>query len=357
MATLADIAKKCGTSTATVSYVLNGQGEQRRISSSMQERIRAAAEELGYRQKSVKEKRAPRICVFWPEKNLETSLTNVITGVNTALYLENSPVELSIVPFGYNSLITQKAIWSAKFYDACIILSPNTADIETLSHRRAKIPTVLMNRSLPGYSCVTTDYIQVGRLAAEHAIAKGGEDIAVVNSNISLMGMSQRSREVYNVCSTYGIDASQKAFYCSNNIDEAYELGVRMLRMNPLPKVILCVYDTVAFGLIRAFNEAGIRVGQDVEVLATSSSYPQFFAKSTPSITVVDMKLTEVSQRATRLAIDIATGRIDRPTEIIIPPEIIYRESSPMPSMEQLQRLIERKRKYMVKDKAPTEKR
>lgn len=352
MATLADIAKKCGTSTATVSYVLSDQGEQRRISPAMQEQIRAAAKELGYeRKKEAQPERAPRIGFFWPERNLETSLSNVITGVNNALYLENVPVELSIVPFSYNALITQSALWSKKAYDACVILSPNTADMEVLAQRRTKIPTVLLNRSLSGYSCVSTDYAMVGRLAAEQAIAKGGEDFILVHNSFPHMGMTRRNREIQEVCKAFGIDAGQKTMYCSNSIDEAYELGVRLLRAPSLPKVILCIYDTVAFGLIRAFNEAGVRVGEQVEVLAIGSSYPGFFARATPSITIVDMKLAEVTQRAVRLAIDHATGRISAPTEITIPPEMLYRESSPMPTLEQTQKLIERKRAFLSRGK------
>ena len=58
------------------------------------------------------------------------------------------------------------------------------------------------------------------------------------------------------------------------------------------------------------------------------------------------MKLAEVTQRAVRLAIDHATGRLSKPTDVIIQPEIIYRESSPMPSLEQIQALNERKRRF-----------
>ena len=347
MATLSDIARKCGTSTATVSYVLSGQGDQRRISPAMQEQILAAAEELGYlRKKEPQPVKTPKIGFFWPERNLETSLSNVITGISNALYLENTPVELSMIPFSYNSLVTQSSLWTKKGFDACVIFSPNTADMQILAQRHTKVPSVLMNRRLDGYSSVRADYQQVGRLAAEQAIAKAGDDFILIHNSVPHMGMTQRNREIQEVCKAYGIDTGQKTIYCSNSIDEAYELGVRLLRMKTLPKVVLCIYDAVAFGLIRAFNEAGIRVGDQVEVLATGTSYPGYFARSTPSITIVDMKLAEVTQRAVRLAIDHATGRLSKPTDVIIQPEIIYRESSPMPSLEQIQALNERKRRF-----------
>ncbi|MBQ9250089.1 MAG: LacI family DNA-binding transcriptional regulator [Oscillospiraceae bacterium] len=350
MATLADIAKLCGTSTATVSYVLSGQGDRRRISPEMQEQVRKAAEQLHYKQReSAPKNSALKIALLWPDKNLETTIGNVISGINTALQFESTPIELSMVPFGFNSLSSHTALWSARVYDAVMILSPNVADMEILEQRHTKIPTVLINRSLEGYSGVSSDNDEVGRLSAAQAVAKAGEDIALIYNTTQHMGMNQRSRAIYQACKSYGISLDDKVFYCNNSIDEAYELGVRMLRQKMLPKLILCVYDTVAFGLIRALNEGGIQVGKEVEVLTASTSTPQFFARATPSITVVDMKIKEISQRALHLAVDLVYQRVPSPTQIVIEPELIYRESSPPPTIEQTQRLIEYKRKYMMR--------
>ena len=48
MATIYDVAARCGVSASTVSYVLSGQGDRRRIAPATQARVRAAAEALGY---------------------------------------------------------------------------------------------------------------------------------------------------------------------------------------------------------------------------------------------------------------------------------------------------------------------
>lgn len=347
MATLADIAKKCKISTAAVSYVLSGQGDRRRISPQVQEQVRAAAESLGYvRHVSAPKSGSLRIGFFWPGKNLETTIANVVTGINSAVQFETSPVEISIFPFSSNNLSSQTALWSAKSFDAAVILSPNTADMQALAQHRTKTPTIVINRQLEGYSSVSTDYQEVGRLAAEQAIARGGSNIALVRNIIPHLGMNQRSRAIYNVCKSYGINLDEKIYFCANGIDEAYELGVRLIREKMLPKIIVCVYDTDAFGITRALNEAGIAVGRDVEILAASTSLPQFFARSTPSLTVVDLKMAEISQRAVRMAIDLATGRLTAPTSVVISPEIIYRESSPVPTRDQLARLKEYRRSF-----------
>ena len=49
MATIYDIANLCRTSIATVSYVLNGRGDEHRISKATQEKVLSVAESLNYR--------------------------------------------------------------------------------------------------------------------------------------------------------------------------------------------------------------------------------------------------------------------------------------------------------------------
>mgnify|MGYP004675976487 CR=1 FL=1 len=92
---------------------------------------------------------------------------------------------------------------------------------------------------------------------------------------------------------------------------------------------------------MRALIEADYRVGSQVQIITTCTSLPQFFAKSTPPMTVVDLKMEEVTHRAVRLAIDLALQRLDaadiRPT--IVTPQIIYRESCPVPTFEEAEHL------------------
>lgn len=50
-------------------------------------------------------------------------------------------------------------------------------------------------------------------------------------------------------------------------------------------------------------------------------------------MTVIDLRVEEATQRAVRLAIDLATHRINSPVEVTLTPNIIYRDSSPAPTL------------------------
>ena len=154
-------------------------------------------------------------------------------------------------------------------------------------------------------------------------LCKAGANIGLVINPAQYLGLNQRASAISQTCQEYGVDIHSRTFYCANNIDAGYELGIKMIRNHNVPKAIICTYDIVSFGLMRALIEADYRVGSQVQIITTCTSLPQFFAKSTPPMTVVDLKMEEVTHRAVRLAIDLALQRLDaadiRPT-IVTPP-------------------------------------
>ena len=97
----------------------------------------------------------PRIAVFWPQRSIETTLLSVINGINTAAYLDPIPVSINICPYESNHLADQPMLWSAKEFDAALVVSANSDDLAALRSTPTKIPTVIVNRSVPGYPWTT----------------------------------------------------------------------------------------------------------------------------------------------------------------------------------------------------------
>lgn len=330
MATLSDISKICNTSTATVSYVLSGKGDERRISAAMQQRIFAAAEQLGYMKSEGKRNTTPKIEIHWPTTHLEMAIPSLMNGLNSAISCESSPVDVNIQFYEPGHIENQTSLWSSSDKTAAVIVAATASDLKYLSTKKRHIPIVLLNRSLPGYSYVTIDHEEVGRIAAEHAISKGGDDIGLILTATSLNGMNLREQAIISTFQGKGIDLSGKAFYCMNNIDDGYELGCRIVRENTLRKVLLCSHDMVALGIMAALNESGIQVGTQVEVLAISSGLSRLFARCYPPLTVVDIKMEEITRRCVRMAIDLASNRTQETLGTIVHPSLICRQSSPM---------------------------
>jgi len=90
---------------------------------------------------------------------------------------------------------------------------------------------------------------------------------------------------------------------------------------------IFCFNDISAIGVIRAVHDAGLRVPQDVSVVGFDDIISAAYQK--PSITTVRQPLREMGSEGAQVLLDlIANPRKEAPSEIVIQPELIVREST-----------------------------
>jgi DNA-binding LacI/PurR family transcriptional regulator len=90
---------------------------------------------------------------------------------------------------------------------------------------------------------------------------------------------------------------------------------------------IFCFNDIAAIGAIRALKDAGLSVPGDVSVVGFDDI--QSAAYSTPSLTTVRQPLAEMGKRGAEVLLDrIANREKEYPSEIVMAPELVIREST-----------------------------
>jgi LacI family transcriptional regulator len=90
---------------------------------------------------------------------------------------------------------------------------------------------------------------------------------------------------------------------------------------------IFCFNDIAAIGAIRALMDVGLSVPGDVSVVGFDDI--QSAAYSTPSLTTVRQPLTEMGKRGAQVLLErIADREKEFPTEIVMEPELVVREST-----------------------------
>ena len=247
-------------------------------------------------------------------------LSSFVNGMNTALALSTRPAEASIGPFERGYLERQPYLWSKGRFDAAIIVSPNRHDMEVLARRETGIPTVLYNRRLPGYFSVSIDHDEVAGLAVDRAMELGGDDIVLIPPEANLYGADARVKKFLELYAQKGYDIRDKLISSANDIDSGYEVGQRLLLEKRLGKVIVCIYDVVALGVVSALRNSGIQVGRDVQVIAMSSIYKPMVHRICPEIQMIDMRLTEVATLTVNMAIDAGNRTQSGPRELVLQP-------------------------------------
>jgi LacI family transcriptional regulator len=93
------------------------------------------------------------------------------------------------------------------------------------------------------------------------------------------------------------------------------------------PFTALFAYNDIsAIGAIRAIQEQGLRVPQDISVIGFDDIPAAAF--NTPSVTTVRQPLNRMGEVAAQSLLDRIEGKKEYPNEIAIEPELVVREST-----------------------------
>ncbi len=105
-----------------------------------------------------------------------------------------------------------------------------------------------------------------------------------------------------------------------------YPFGKQLLERK-VPFTALFAYNDIsALGAMRAFQEAGLRVPEDISVIGFDDI--QGAAYSTPSLTTVRQPLAHMGRLAAQTLLARIEGEKDSSPEILIEPELVVRKST-----------------------------
>ncbi len=279
--TLADVAKASGVSPTTVSLVLTGRGRDLRISHDAERRVRAAAQELGYR----------RYAVSDGVRKGRTQTVGLITDSVVSSLLAGDMVRGAAEAAGGRGfvLFTGESGGDPEAERSLVeAMRDHRVDgivFATMFTKRVVVPkglddgpAVLLNALPVGWSSlpsVLPDEVQAGRSAARvlvdaghregvHLIGAGpGLDQAPPNS-IAAVERLVGIREVFD---SAGIAVASGLPCAEWGPENGYDATRELLRRTR-PAALLCFNDRLAFGAYQALADAGLSVPEDVSVMS-----------------------------------------------------------------------------------------
>ncbi|HIZ20524.1 MAG TPA: LacI family transcriptional regulator [Firmicutes bacterium] len=332
--TIRDVARQAGVSTATVSYVLNNKASEN-ITPETIARVNAAIEKLGYvpnlSARALRYRKSNLIGVVIPqtEPGEEFMFSNPFYGD----FL--SAVEYTARTRGYRLLISgtsagQSYVEIAQNHglDAIIILGIYpTDDID--AYKEAKIPLVLVDcyRNNHSFHTVGTNDRHGGYLATRYLIQHGHRRIAFVSGAVGETGVNQKRLLGYrDALDEAGIPYDQDIIFSGN---VGYEHGVKaawdIARNHTDVTAVFVTADIMAAGVIKGLVDAGLSVPGDVSVVGFDDI---FIANiSSPSLTTIRQNIKEKGKAAVELALDTIENPSIPKRDVIIPLEIVERDS------------------------------
>ena len=349
--TLQTIADQVGVSRMTVS---NAFSRPDQLSAAMRQTILDAAKKLGYAGPDPAARNLARGTTNAIGIVLTSSLRyafddDIATGFLGTIAGELAPTGLAITLL--SSAVVDDVIPARDVpMDAAIVYScdPNMTAVDWLTRRN--LPMVFVDQEpTRGVTSINVDDRGGARASAQHLVDLGHTRVAVMTAALGgtpgfvddpvsdAEGSKFVSRErllgYLDVLTPAGI--TPVVHRQLNSSDEEAHLAARALLGRPdRPTAVLCFSDVIASGVMRAAEELGLSVPDDLSVVGFDDS--PLARRLRPQLTTVRQDIAEkgrTSAAELRRVMDARrSGAKPRAKHVVLPTELVVRDSTARPS-------------------------
>jgi DNA-binding LacI/PurR family transcriptional regulator len=295
--TIRDIAQAVGVSIATVSHAFNSTG---RITENTRERVLSVARRLKYypnhhaRNLAAGSNKTFGIVV----SDLENPFFAVAIK-NFEAEARNHGREVILSATNYEIALMQRAaerMLEQKVAGVAILTSEMSSNwLEEILQRN--IPVVCFDLAAANDLVINlqVDYQSGMREVIRHLYGLGHRYIAFAGGRTKLRNVYSRQESFLACMHEYGLTPGP-LLAGNQSLDGGYQAGLMALQLDILPTAIVAMNDLTAIGLIKAFDDHGILVPNDISVTGFDNTFmAEYFV---PRLTTVDLHPARLGQIA-----------------------------------------------------------
>jgi DNA-binding LacI/PurR family transcriptional regulator len=326
--TLAEVARKAGVSSATVSRALNAAST---VKNSTRARVMRAAKDLNYH---------PNLHARSLARGSSRTLGIIVSNMENPFFFDIFKViESSARVRGYESVVANTGYRSEQLVSSvrlmiggrmagiAAIVSEMDADlIRTIVESR--IPCVFYDVGTPSRNItnVRVDYRKGIERTVEYLHALGHESIAFVGHHSALGPINERRTAFQDAVSRFAPSAHTHIVEGTDSLEGGREAAHELLASGFRPTGIVCVNDFMAVGVLRELRARGIRVPEEISVTGFDNIRLSEFCS--PSLTTVHIPRDLIGRTIFEsLVPDPKKPRV-KGREIRIDTELVVREST-----------------------------
>lgn len=264
--TIRDIANQLGISTSTVSKVINGKGS---ISPELRQKVLAAVEAVNYQPnlnaKSLRTRTTNTIGVILPDI-INLFYCYLMKGIEAKCQEQDFSVLVGTCNNNYQREKDYYDLFQSKNVSGMIIVT--IGDMSRFRQDAAMVNTINEQRETDtGVDWVSIDNHSAMCDLSQYLINLGHREIAFVNSG-HLDSVSCFRQQGYTDClKANGIPLREELIYEGGLFfDDGYRIGKKIILGNNMPSAVICHNNTIAYGVSKAFREAGYRIPEDISI-------------------------------------------------------------------------------------------
>lgn len=316
MATIDDVARSAGVSTATVSRYLAGERIRRAAA------VREAIDGLGYRPnqtaRTLRSGVTRAIGVVIPDVS-NPFFAAVVKGVETVSQQFDLNIYVSNTDESVNS--ERKVLFDLVGRVDGVILAPaKEAADNTGPLRDAQIPVVLLDRRLPerdDLDSVMIDSVGGAEAAARHLIALGHERIGVISGPLDTTPGRERHEGFLAALAEAGIEPDPEFVHFGDFKQiSGYQAALRLIGLTMPPTAIFAANNLMTIGVLEAANQMGVAVPSQLSIIGFDDI--ALAELLSPPLSVVDRPMAEQGVLAMRLLRHRIEGGPDQKVQHIV---------------------------------------
>lgn len=326
--TLQMVAERVGLTKGTCSAVLNKSAASQSVPPHTHERILHAARELNYRPsfyaRNLGVKRTYMIGVVTQEIG-DFYGSPIISGIE--LYLRQKNYVFLTVAVRDNPKLLET--YSHLLFDRGV---EGLITVDTLIDRPLPLPAIAIpgHCRVEGVTNILLDHRKAAWLALKHLTELGHREIAFMKGAAESPDSQDRWEAIREVAEELGIPMRAELIVQLEGRDATPQLGypfaVQLLSRGRPFTGLFAYNDIAAIGAILAFQEAGLRVPEDVSVVGFDDI--RIAVHNNPSLTTVRQPLQRMGEIAARSLLERIEHHEDGAEFIEVEPEFVVRDST-----------------------------
>ena len=325
MATRAEVAKLAGVSASTVSYALNGD---RSIKEETRKRVLKAVAQLNYRPNfaagALAGGKSKTLALLSPSGEFGIALIALeyINGASAAA--RDRGYHLVIWPSQESELAEIQTFAESGMISGVILMEIQFKDVRVDYLKKAKVPFAMIGRTeKPGKdSYVDRDFIGATELGIDYLDSLGHKKIAFLTTDRAVGVDTRFSSALVEAAKKKRMIA--KKILVVNEASSGRDAFIEFHKKYPDFTAVVSLNDIATLGFISGANEYGVKIPEDLSIVALDT--PQnHIEMSWPPLTTVNLPAFEMGAKASNILIDQIEQKENKQNQALLAGELVIR--------------------------------
>lgn len=329
-----DIAKELNLSATTISFVLNGKGDEKKISEDVRRKVSDYIKKVGYQPNMIaKSLRTGKsnIIGMLVEDISDPFFSGISRGIEAIAYDHRYKIFFASTENDTEKTKVLIKLFRERQVDGYIMAPPSGVEDEIRALMDDNVPVILFDRYLPSLntSTVIIDNYSGSYQAVKHLLENGYSNIAFITLNSEQTQMHARLQGYIKAIEDNGCDPIvAKLPYKSSYQVGAGELVQEFIKEHNKVDAIIFATNYLAINGLKAIRDLGLTIPDDIAVIGFDDN--THFNLFSPSITAVAQPIEEIAQEVVQQLLNALSDEREskKRRTVTLPVKLIVRDSS-----------------------------